>query len=180
MTEHNFYQADVIDYLQKQEGNSVELIIADPPYSEFPLINDVIRLAKGVTKGPVLLFSYAEDLALFTDPPERVLFWVKPVSTKNTKKAYSRFVEVISCYNMSKAQFNKSHWSIRTGVFTDTLTTPIVHPYQKPISLYEKLILLHSSPGDTILELFSGSSPGSVAAQRLGRNSNSIDKIDYS
>jgi site-specific DNA-methyltransferase (adenine-specific) len=43
------------------------------------------------------------------------------------------------------------------------------HPSQKPLALLERIVLLASKPGDTILDPFSGSGTLSVAAHRHGR-----------
>jgi site-specific DNA-methyltransferase (adenine-specific) len=49
------------------------------------------------------------------------------------------------------------------------------HPTQKPEALLERIILASSNPGDTILDLFSGTFTTSAVAQRLGRKSIGIE-----
>ena len=44
------------------------------------------------------------------------------------------------------------------------------HPTEKPENLLERIILLGSKPGDTILDPFSGSGTTGVVAKRLNRN----------
>lgn len=44
-----------------------------------------------------------------------------------------------------------------------------IHPAQKPLMLIERLILLSSNEGDTILDPFSGSGTTAVACERLKR-----------
>src|SRR5439155_25832752 len=56
--------------------------------------------------------------------------------------------------------FTVPFWSMREN-------TP--HPTQKPEALAERIILASSSPGDRVLDLFSGSGTVSVVANRLGR-----------
>jgi DNA modification methylase len=51
-----------------------------------------------------------------------------------------------------------------------------LHPNEKPVSLVELFIQLHTMPGDTILDPFAGSGTTAVAAERLGRNSILIEK----
>lgn len=46
-----------------------------------------------------------------------------------------------------------------------------IHPTEKPVELMEQLILMSTNPGDTVVDLFSGSGATSVAALRNGRNS---------
>jgi DNA modification methylase len=56
-----------------------------------------------------------------------------------------------------------------------------IHPTQKPTSVLKELIRMSSSPGDLIVDPFSGSGSTSVAAKELGRNSLAfeIDKDYY-
>jgi len=44
------------------------------------------------------------------------------------------------------------------------------HPTQKPVNLFEELIRLHSNPGDTVLDSFTGSGATPVACLLQGRN----------
>ena len=54
------------------------------------------------------------------------------------------------------------------------------HPTQKPIALLERIIKASSSPGDLVLDPFSGTFTTSFVAQQLGRNSIGIDiQEDY-
>lgn len=45
----------------------------------------------------------------------------------------------------------------------------MIHPTQKPVELMETLIRMSTSPGDLIVDPFSGSGSTALAAQRLGR-----------
>lgn len=47
--------------------------------------------------------------------------------------------------------------------------------YQKPASLIERLIRIHSNPGDTVLDPFAGSGTTPKAAERLGRKQISFE-----
>lgn len=48
------------------------------------------------------------------------------------------------------------------------ILTP-AHPTQKPLEMIERMVLASSSPGDVVLDLFSGTGTTSLVAQRLGR-----------
>lgn len=166
---------DCLDYMASLPKESVDLVIADPPYGDFPLINQAIREARRVCRGASIFFMYAEDLVSLDQHPDQVLFWVKPVSTKNTSKRYSRFVEVIALYDLEHGPYNKAHWSCHTGIFTDCLISGEGHPYRKPRSLIEKLVVIHSNPGDVILDPFAGSGTVGSVARSLGRECISVD-----
>ncbi|MBO5109817.1 MAG: site-specific DNA-methyltransferase [Clostridia bacterium] len=48
-------------------------------------------------------------------------------------------------------------------------------PTQKPEALYERMILASSNPGDTVIDLFTGSGTGLRVCQQTGRNGIGID-----
>ncbi len=50
------------------------------------------------------------------------------------------------------------------------------HPSQKPLALIEKLVLMSTGEGDTVLDPFLGSGTTAVVAQRLGRRCIGIEK----
>lgn len=166
--------ADSVSWMESTNSR-FDLVLADPPYGEFPLINRAIRAARSICDGASLFFMYPEDVVHLEATPDRVLHWVKPVSTKNTSRTYSRFVEVIALYDLHRGRFNESHWSIRTGVFTDTLIERPIHPFQKPASLIAKILHLHSNPGDIILDPFGGSGTVERVARSMGRTCVTIE-----
>jgi site-specific DNA-methyltransferase (adenine-specific) len=51
-----------------------------------------------------------------------------------------------------------------------------LHPTQKPVSLYEYLILTYTNPGDTVLDMCAGSGTTGEAAIKTGRNCILIEK----
>ena len=44
------------------------------------------------------------------------------------------------------------------------------YPTQKPLGVLERIIKVHSNPGDTVLDFFAGSGTTGEAAARHGRN----------
>ncbi|MEX2218795.1 MAG: site-specific DNA-methyltransferase [Phycisphaerales bacterium] len=49
------------------------------------------------------------------------------------------------------------------------------YPTQKPLGLLRRIVAVHSSPGDTVLDFFAGSGTTGVAARELGRDAILID-----
>jgi hypothetical protein len=151
------------------------LFIADPLYDDMGFI-DIGRLdMNGYRKCGVhygitsIVFGPPEFHRFKTEPTERH-FWVKPMSTKNTTKRCSRFVEMISIWN-NTGVFNAKdlHWSDMTGVHFEHIETKPIHPFQKPLALIEKLIRLYSNPGDYIGDCCMGSGTTCLAAINTGR-----------
>ena len=169
-------KGDSLVYMSMMEDDSFDLVLTDPPYSTFPLINDSIREARRVSKGASLYFMYADDIFDLEQRPDQILFWNKPPSTKNTIRRYSRFTEVIACYDLDRSPFNQdTHWTSRSGTFSDSFAGKIVHPFQKPISLLEKLLVVNSSPGDWVLDPFAGSCSVERACMLIDRHCLSIE-----
>ena len=160
------YNSDCLEIMALLESNSIDAVITDPPY-EFDLItrNVYQEQFKYISRGLIAVFCPPENQ--WQDVCDQWLFWIKPISTKNTSKSYSRFVEVIQLWN-GKWNCNR-HWSQYTNIFTD-LVDGKNHPHQKPISLIERLILNHTDSGDTILDPFMGSGTTGVACVQTGRN----------
>jgi len=101
------------------------------------------------------------------------LHWIKPVSTKNTTKNYSNFVEIIACFNL---KMNASlHWSNRTGIFTDALLTNKQHQWKKPETLIERLILNHYQGTGSVYDPCAGSFTVHDVCKRLGIDSVSVE-----
>lgn len=167
---------DSLTYMKQMPDRCFDVVLADPPYGEFPLINDSIRESRRIAIGPSFYFMYAEDLCQLDQTPDQVLFWVKTPSTKNTSRRYSRFVEVIAAYDLDDSLFNQdTHWTIRTGIFQDTFSYKQVHPFQKPGGLIEKLLAVNAQPGYTVLDPFSGCGTTEDACERLGLDCLSIE-----
>jgi len=156
------------DLLPTIPDKCVDLIITDPPYDfdndkKLWLHSQFIRICKGA----IIVFSPPENQWIL--PADQHLFWIKPISTKNTIRSYSRFVEMIFLYGRG-ARNNNRHWSQYTNVFTDLVDDSNLHPYRKPPSLISRLIKNHSDPGQVILDPFSGSFVVADESERLGRN----------
>lgn len=162
-------QGDCLEVMKQMPDRCVDLVVTDPPYDfsksqVWDFLGEFQRVSKG---GSIVFFPPENQWGI----PEQYLFWVKPISTKNTSRRYSRFVEMIGLYNTHTQYWDASrHWSQYTNVFTDLVEGETEHPYEKPRSLLRRLISNHSKKGDIILDPFLGSGTTAVAAKQLGRN----------
>lgn len=173
------YHDDCLNRITQPDFPMVDCVIADLPYSEFPLINQIIAASRAKCKGASLFFMYADDVFDLEARPDQILHWVKPISTKNTSKRYSRFIEAICVYDMDKGPFNQDmQWANRSGVFTDQLLTKPIHPHEKPPSLIQRLVLNHTKLGDLILDPCTGSGTTLTVARSLGRSAIGIEKTE--
>jgi len=146
-----------------------DAIITDPVYQQ----NVDIPLLRSRCKGNLIVFCAPEDRP--SEKPDEILFWQKPLSTKNFSRKCGRFVEEICVYRNWKAPFNQIHWSCMTGMFTDNLHTKSVHPWQKPLSLILKLMRIYTAAGDVIFDPFAGYGTTLLAAKLLDRDAIGCD-----
>jgi len=159
---------DSFELLPKVPDKFADIIFTDPPYDfnqkqKEWLQEQFLRISKGV----VIVFSPPENQWIL--PADQYLFWIKPISTKNTSKRYSRFVEMIFVYD-NGAWNTKRHWSQYTNVFMDLVDEKNLHPYRKPPSLAERIIRNHTNRGDIVFDPFAGSGTFCKVAHRTGRN----------
>ena len=158
---------NAFEELPKIGDKSVDLIITDPPYDLH--IDQQLELHehfKRISKGWIIVFCPPENQWIYR--ADQYLFWNKPISTKNTSKRYSRFVEMIFIYKYGTWNTDR-HWSQYTNVFTDLVDTSKIHPFRKPPTLLRRLILNHSKPDDIILDPFFGSGTTLSEAHKNGR-----------
>lgn len=157
-------------------SKSIQMILTDPPYNTSR--EDMIwyhEEFKRICKGTIIVFMPPENQWIL--PANQYLFWEKPISTKNTSKSYSRFVEMMFVYEMSEHKWNPNrHWSQYTNVFKDLVDDTSLHPFRKPPSLIERLILNHTDEYDYILDPFAGSGVVVDVGNRLKRYAKGIEK----
>lgn len=170
------YKDNNVDLLSQIDGGSIQMILTDPPYDlDAQNICNYQDEFWRICKGTIIVFMPPENQWVM--PADQYLFWEKPISTKNTSKSYSRFVEMMFLYEMENHKWNNNrHWSQYTNIFKDLVDDTQLHPYRKPPSLIERLILNHTDEGDWILDPFAGSFVVYDVATRLGRNCIAIDK----
>jgi len=139
-----------------------DCIITDP---EYDITDFDLPFLRRVCDGNIIVFCKPENQFFV---PDEYLFWVKTPSTKNYTRKCGRFVEMILVSRRGET-FNMLHWSQMTGVYDDRLVLPPEHPWEKPLTLIERLVRIYSNPGDSVLDPFCGSGTTLVACQNLGR-----------
>ena len=161
-------------WLPKFPDHSIPCILTDVPYDlnkeqKEWLHSQFVRISSGI----IIVFSPPENQWIL--PANQYLFWEKPISTKNTSKNYSRFIEMIFIYGSHKWNCNR-HWSQYTNVFKDLVDDTKSHPFRKPPSLIERLIRNHTDVGTVVFDPFAGSGVVWEVASRLKRKSINIEQ----
>lgn len=182
-TQHIITIADFFELFSNSEilTNVYDLVLLDPDYNELDDIEKAISISLYHLRKPggaVLCFMYPEDIPQGMLKPDQVCHWIKPQNSRNTKKRYSRFVEAICVWqgDYFNQELNPAN---RTGIFRDTLIRKHKHPYRKPYSLIEKLILLHCPIGGNMIDPFAGTFVSNEVCEKYGINSLCIDKVDW-
>ncbi len=175
---HTVWEEDALTFLKQMQAGAVHAVISDPPYDFSKEKKDEFHFhMQRVSRGPVIVFMAPENLWQPENVPDQTGFWIKPTSTKNVSKRYSRFVEVIQFF---KGEFDywdpKGHWSQYTNVFNEIVESTGWHPYQKPVSLMERLVRNHTHTDHWVLDPFCGSGTTGVACKRMGRNFIGVEK----
>jgi len=175
-------RGDSLQWLQQAPDKSVDLILTDFPYDmKMPRRLEFHREMLRVSRGATIVFCPPEaqwvNMAPEVSSPDQILFWCKPISTKNTSKSYSRFVEMILVYGRG-AWETQYHWSNYVNVFQDLLQGTSDHPFEKPISLLERLIRNHSKEGELVLDPFMGSGTTGEACLRSRRRFTGVELDD--
>lgn len=167
-------KGDAIEILSTLENKSIDLVLTDPPY-DFPeeLRNNLHRQFQRICRGAIIVFCPPENQ--WQPTCDQYLFWIKPISTKNTSKSYSRFVEMIQVWN-GTIWNNDRHWSQYTNIFTDLVENAKIHPYAKPVSLITRLVLNHSNQGDLVFDPFMGIGTVGIVAMLKDRNFVGIER----
>ena len=185
----NIYNMDCLEAMSKMEDNAYDLAIVDPPYGigfgEFNRTNkasngeryksdkyknsnwddtiptdEYFKELKRVSKNQIVwggnYFPY-----LWSKGCKGFIFWYKGNPVPNFadgELAYTSFNKVAK-------QFNFRYYGNLEG---NTSASEKYHPTQKPIALYEWLLMNYAEKGDKILDTHLGSGSSAIAAHNLG------------
>ena len=157
-------------------GGRTNVEIDFPPFDLFDIAATALKSAQVVRRW-VLLFCETERVSVwesalgFADLRYlRAGVWHKPDACPQfTGDRPGQSTEsVVIGHAQGRTSWNggglHAHWSypVRDGCTR-------IHPTQKPVALLERLLELFTSPGELILDPFSGSASSGVAAIRQGR-----------
>jgi DNA modification methylase len=180
MRMNQFFIGDSFQVLPTLFSDSFDAIITDVPYDLKSDQKEWLQAQfRRISRGWIIVFSPPENP--WTLPADQYLFWIKPESTKNTSKRYSRYVEMIFVYGSGywaggEAKDNRNHWTQFTNIFNDRVIRNTEHMYKKPESMIERLIRNHTILGQSVLDPFAGTGTIGDIAARLGRDFLCIEK----
>lgn len=190
---NKIHHADCLEFMKQLPDDCIDLVLTDPPYgignqftSEFGLqVNkslrgsfswndeipseEVFKEIMRVSKKQIIFGGnyYTEILK----PTNSWIVWDK-VGNLDLKNPFSDCE--LAWTNMSFAM--KKYVCLQMGFIKDDKKSQKIHPTQKPLLLFEKIIADFSKENDLILDCFSGSATTAVACHNLGRRFICIEK----
>lgn len=142
------------------------------------------QIPRLMRKMNAFIFCSEDQLAFYSEWARRrgykfaVLVWEKPV-TIISKKRFSQNVEfIVRIYESGTALNNIDDSELYGRVFHSKVIRNKLHPTQKPLEIFERIIKLTTKPGDAVLDPFLGSGTTAVAAKKLGRFYIGIERND--
>ena len=154
--------------------------LMDAVFGRGNFCNEIVWCYKSGGASPKRHFSKKHDL----------LYWYSKIPNKytfnpQTEKSYNRGLKRYRFKGVEEFQDEigwhtivgmKDYWNIDMVGRTSGERTG--YPTQKPIALYERIIIASSNEGDIVLDPFAGCATTCVAAERLGRQWVGIDIWD--
>ena len=170
-------QGDCLVAMKDIPDKSVDMVLVDPPYLEG--FESIFEETKRIIKdnGQILWFVQPIEIFNLPEKPKQLLIWQEPMSPKPIYHKYCEFYDIIAWYAYGVYTFNKILWNLMGSIFNDVVVAEKrLHKWEKPLTLMEKLILVHTKVGDTVLDPFAGSGTTGVACKNLNRNYILIEK----
>jgi site-specific DNA-methyltransferase (adenine-specific) len=199
------YCGDCLDLMKEIPDKSVNLVLTDPPYGigyQSNWCKDGPRFEK-IVNDDALCIEWLPDAFRVTSPDGSLVCFCRWDVEGEFKEAIeecgyrvkSQIVwdRVVHGMGDLKGQFAPRHdvaWFATVSerfefkgqrppsvlAFQRPPPEAMIHPTQKPIALFERLILSLTSPGDTVLDPFLGSGTTAIACLRTGRHYIGIEK----
>tara|TARA_Y100000004_G_scaffold196162_1_gene265318 strand:+ start:1342 stop:1965 length:624 start_codon:yes stop_codon:yes gene_type:complete len=175
----NLYNKDCMLALKEFKDNKFHLAIVDPPYgigfdnkirdkkkknwdNEIPK-DEYFKELQRVSRNQIIwggnYFPY-----LWKKGCRGFIFWNKDVNFETYSAgelAYTSFIQPAKYYYYA--------WNgLADGIRGRNKKTKTIHPTQKPVKLYEWLLMNYASQGDKILDTHLGSGSIAIACHNLG------------
>lgn len=175
----NITNEDNIDLMARYEDNYFDLAIVDPPYgigfdnkirekrkknwdNEIPK-DEYFEELKRVSKNQIIwggnYFPY-----LWDNGCRGFVFWNKDVNFDT----YSAGELAYTSFNKPAKYFYYAWNGLADGVRGRNKKQKTIHPTQKPVKLYEWLLMNYAKQGDKILDTHLGSGSIAIACHNLG------------
>ncbi len=144
--------------------------LMDGVFGRRNFINEIVWLYKSGGASPKRYFSRKHDIILLYRRGSSYTF------NPQQEKSYNRQLKPYRFAGVEEFK-DETGWYTLVGMkdywYVDmvgrTSSERSGYPTQKPLALYERMILASSNPGDFVLDPFAGCATTPIAAERLGR-----------
>lgn len=186
-----FWRGDCLELMADIPDGSVDMVLTDVPYNEVnrkssglrnldksladsaPFdLEKLIRKISTVCSGSAYIFCGTKQISPIIEMMEdnfsiRLGTWRKTnPSPMNGNRMWLSGSEFCVVGRKSGATFNEH---CKGAVWDHKIERSKIHPTQKPVGLFERLISASTNPGDVVLDPFAGSGTTAIAAERTNR-----------
>jgi site-specific DNA-methyltransferase (adenine-specific) len=198
LEQNKIHFGDMLEVLKQVEDKSIDLVLTDVPYNISQKSNGLRKLDYGewdkqlgmeslwmeemirVCRGTIISFCGIEQLSGFTLQLKkegfstRSLVWHKSnPNVINCNRLYVESTEFAVYGKRPKATYNNKY---KHNLFNYPVVRNRIHPTEKPLRLFEELILDTTKEGDLVLDPFSGSGTSAVASINTKRRFIGIER----
>ena len=170
------YNKDCMELLAETPDKFYELAIVDPPYGIVDKIisggesNRVIKIHKGLQhfKDIVPDDNYFKELFRVS---KNQIIWGGNYFTKNLPHSRGWIVwdkKIAEGMSFAMCELAFSSFNKNAKIFSSVVGKKDSHPTQKPVKLYEWLLMNYAKEGDKILDTHFGSGSIAIACHNLG------------
>ena len=189
----NIYNMDCLEGMKMIPDNSIDLVLTDIPYNEVNRADnglrnldkanadigefDIVALTNILcdkTKGSVYMFCGINQVSPIREAmtakglSTRLIVWEKTnPSPMNGDVIWLSGIECCVFGKKSGATFNEH---CKNTVFRYPSGDSKIHPTQKPLDLFRRLLLASSKEGDVVLDPFMGSATTAIACIKEHRH----------
>ena len=174
----NLYNKDCMEALKEMKDNQFDLAIIDPPYG---IDDKLYRSSYGGCVGGLTKYSEKRwDKQKPSDKYFKELFRVSkeqiiwggnyfPILWENGCRGLITWDKMVYLTTMSQVEYAwYSKDKLPQLVKINNNDSNRIHPTQKPVSLYEFLLMNYAKEGDKILDTHLGSGSIAIACHNLG------------
>lgn len=185
---NKIYNMDCIEGMKQLPDESVDLVVADPPYGinyfsgrykngnpHLPIVNDdvlfipVDELWRVLKPTGCMFIFYSQKKPLIDERVKNVIVWVKNNWTAGDLYAdFGNQYELIAYMPKDGFKLHSKRYSNVWG-FNRISADNLLHPTQKPEAIVRRLIETATKEGDLVLDPFVGSGTTAVACKQLNR-----------
>jgi site-specific DNA-methyltransferase (adenine-specific) len=169
----NITNEDNMDLMARYEDNYFDLAIVDPPYG----LGE--KIYSGGNKGCKFHTLFENNKWDDNVPPKEYFDELFRVSKNQIIWGGNYFdlppTRTIICWDKMKGDNNFSMWEMAwtsfdkpAKIFRQSSMGERIHPTQKPVKLYEWLLIKYAKEGDKILDTHLGSGSIAIACHNLG------------